>query len=364
MRVNLLLFNLATDRNHVTLAFGIRWISELARRFAHVDVVTMYEGSYSLPANVSVWSVGREKGYSRLRRAFNFYGIVFRVLRTRRIDVAFTHMIHGFAVLFWPIGRVLGIRNLLWYAHGSVPLGLRLAHWAADGIVSSTCEGFRIRSRKIAFLGQGIDVSEFAYEPRRPSRSEFRIVSVGRISPVKRLDVLVEALEKWRLADGRPWRLDIAGAATSAPEAAYESWLQKRAARPGTNACIRFHGRLESAGIRELLREADVFVNLSGTGSLDKAIVEAMASGCVVLSSNDAFCAIARKEGFEECCADAEVDSVADGLTRLSDLDDTSRRKLANRMREIAVRDHSLDRLIDRLTEILTSMAGSGVGTT
>ena len=37
--MNLLLFNLATDKTHVTLAFGLRWVEELARHFSHIDVV-------------------------------------------------------------------------------------------------------------------------------------------------------------------------------------------------------------------------------------------------------------------------------------------------------------------------------------
>jgi len=36
-------------------------------------------------------------------------------------------------------------------------------------------------------------------------------------------------------------------------------------------------------------KHADIFINLSDTGSIDKAVLEAMASGCLVLTSNEAF---------------------------------------------------------------------------
>jgi glycosyltransferase involved in cell wall biosynthesis len=357
MEMNLLLFNLATDNTHVTLSFGIRWINELARHFKHIDVVTMYEGTYTLPDNVSVWSVGREKGYSKFRRVLMFYLVVFRIIRRRRIDVVFTHMIHSFAILFWPIGKALGIRNALWYAHGAVPISLRFAHRAADAVVTSTPEGFRIPSRKVTFVGQGVDVSEFVRTAPNANPSEFRIVYVGRISPVKGIDQIIEALHGWRAPDGRPWRLDIVGAAASPEEAIYEASLRAKQLDPAAGGRVHFHGRLGSAGVREYLRDADVFMSVSRNGSLDKVIVEAMSARCAVLSSNEAFLAIARKEGLLDCCLDGTPNSIAEGLTRIAAMNESARENLTERLREIAVRDHSLDNLIGKLTKVLTALA-------
>ncbi len=363
--MNLLLFNLATDRTHVTLAFGLRWIEELARHFSHIDVVTMYEGSHELPSNVTVWSVGREKGFSEPRRVIEFYRILFTILRRKSIDVAFTHMIHSFAVLFWPISKLLGIKNLLWYAHGAVPIGLRFAHVAVDRVVSSTPEGFRIPSHKVAYIGQGVDVGAFAQESiRQHDNGEFRILSVGRISPVKGLDTLLDALEQWKDSSARRWRLDLVGGPTSPLEENYYLRLKQRAENLRDAGTICFHGRLDPAQIRQFLGSADVFVSLSHTGSLDKAIVEAMASGCLILSSNKAFCSIASREGFQECCVEPFPESVAMGLTRMAAFDRQAGESLSKRLQEVAMRNHSLDRLIQRLREILISMAIRNVSVT
>jgi glycosyltransferase involved in cell wall biosynthesis len=360
--VNLLLFNLATDRTHVTLAFGLRWIEELARHFSHIDVVTMYEGPHELPSNVTVWSVGREKGFSEPRRVIEFYRILFTILSRKSIDVAFTHMIHSFAVLFWPIGKLLGVKNLLWYAHGAVPMGLRIAHVAADRVVSSTPEGFRIPSHKVTYIGQGVEVGAFAQDSiRRHDNGEFRILSVGRISPVKGLDALLDALEQWKEPSSRRWRLDLVGGPTSPLEENYFVQLRQRAQCLKNGGKICFHGRLEPVQIRQFLNNADVFVNLSRTGSLDKAIVEAMMSGCPVLSSNEAFCAIAKHEGFSECCVTPMPKDVAAKLRWVAALDEAGRAMLGKRMAEVAVRDHSLNGLISLLTTILRSMTNHKV---
>ncbi len=353
IHVNLLLFNLATDKNHVTLGFAVRTVAELARHFDHVDVVTMHEGVYTLPANVIVWSVGREKSYSKPRRVLEFYKIIFRILRQRRIDAVFTHMIPVFAVLFWPIAMVLRKRNVLWYAHRTTPLTLRLAHWAVDRVLSPTPESFRLPSNKVDFVGQGVDLNIFRPPAHREHDAlQFRITYVGRISPVKQLDMLFNALEEWVLPDGRQWRLDIVGAATTDVERVYEERMRTRAHALEKHGEVLFHGRLEPSEASRYLQGADVFINLSNTGSLDKALIEAMACGCIVLSSNDSFCAIARKESIKRCCMAAEPVSIRETLDYISSLSNDETLSIRQRLIEIASK-HSFDGLIRRFREAL-----------
>jgi len=354
--MNLLMFNLAVDAEHVTLAFGLRWIEALASRFDHVDVVTMYAGRYKLPANVRVWSVGRERGYPEWLRALRFYWLVFMVLRMRRIGVVFTHMIPVFAVLFWPVAKLTGLRVVLWYAHGATPRILRLAHRLVDQVVSSTPEGFRLPSRKVRFIGQGIDACLYYPMPRLRGDT-FHILTVGRLSPSKGLDLLLGALSCWQIEDGRNWHLTVVGEGTTDSERAYAETLQHQARNALGEGLVTFTGRLDPKQIAPLLVTADVFVNLSATGSLDKAIVEAMASGCPVVSSNDAFKAIARTSGFPECAIERTKEALCAVLTRLSGMAPDNIQALANEQTRVALRDHILEGLIDRLTAILISVA-------
>ena len=354
------MFNLAIDAEHVTLGFGLKWIEALSRRFAHIDIVTMTAGKFSVPQNVTVWSVGRETGYPEWLRALRFYWITIRILMRRRIDVVFTHMIPVFAILFWPVAKVTGLRNLLWYAHGTVTPTLKIAHRLVDRVVSSTPEGFRIASNKVTFIGQGVDGSLYRFRSRAPSET-LRIATVGRISSSKGLHILVEALQSWSSAI--PWRLTIIGDATTDEERRYADEI-RRQVNPSHRRNIIFRGRLEPDAIAEELAAADVFVNLSTTGSLDKAIVEAMASGCLVLSSNDAFGVIARNAGFADCIVPRDAAGLKIGLEYLSKLDRSARQLIAERQSEIALRDHTLEGLMDRLyANLLKCVPESGRAT-
>ena len=97
--MKLLWFNLSVDSRHQVLAFGIDWIRLMAEKFEKIVVLTMESGEFSLPPNVIVYSLGREKGYSRPRRFFRFYLLLFRILRAERIDAVFAHMNILFAAM-------------------------------------------------------------------------------------------------------------------------------------------------------------------------------------------------------------------------------------------------------------------------
>ena len=340
------MFNLAVDRKHVTLAFGLRWIEALASRFEHIDVITMTAGEYALPANVAVWSAGREHGYPKWLRTIRFYTLVQHILRQRRIDVVFTHMIPVFAVLFWPVARLTGLKNVMWYAHGATPFTLRLAHQLVDWVVTSTPQGFRLPTRKVSYLGQGIDITLCQARTVRTD-AKFRIITVGRLAPSKGLDLLVSALAKWKASVD--WHLTIIGDGTSPSELEYAGLLRHRVQKTLAPGRVSFTGRLEESEIFVHLASSDVFVNLSATGSLDKAIVEAMASGCPVISSNDAFRAIAHAQGFSECAIESTEMALCTALDRLAHMSPSERDALGTQQAAVARRDHSLDGLMERL---------------
>lgn len=351
--MNLLMFNLAVDNEHVTLAFGIKWIEKLASKFDHVDVVTMSKGNYELPANVKVWSVGNEKGYSKFSRFIIFYLTIFRILRRRKIDRVFTHMIPIFAVMFWPVAKIIRLKNVMWYAHGAVGKTLKLAHLLVDKVVTSTPEGCRINSNKIIVIGQGVDDSIFNFSSRLPN-NEFRLITVGRTSKSKNIELLINAFLTWKPNKYARNTLSIVGAATNPEEAKYEALLKNKYLTKENLGRIKFLGRMDPKGIYDLLKESDLFINLSETGSLDKAIVESMLSGCPVVSSNEAFKSIALEYGFEECITELSVKHIHDKLNLFEKNESCWIRQIVKKQYEVS-RIHSLEKLMGRLYLVINT---------
>ncbi len=284
--MKLLIVTQAVDRNDPVLGFFHRWIAEFASSCEQVIVVCLKKGPYDLPLNVEVLSLGKDAGVSRIRYLWNF----FRYIWTRRAayDAVFVHMNPVYVVLAGAFWRLSMKKVGLWYTHKHVDLKLRVAEKLAHVVFSASPESFRLPTKKLSVLGHGIDTAVFHPPiPTEKRREGERIVlTSGRISPTKNLHLLIEAftLLKWQNS-----RLVILGDARGSVEMAYAETLRRLVAEKGLEARVVFAGSKTQGGVAEALRQADVFVNLSQTGSLDKAVLEAMACGVYTISSNEAF---------------------------------------------------------------------------
>jgi len=354
--MNLILFNLAVDRKHATLAFCLKWIEKLSNQFDHIDVVTMYQGEYSLPKNVTVWSLGKEKNYPEWLRVIRFYIMVIRIYMYRRPHVAFCHMIPIFAILFWPVAKLTKTKIVMWYAHGACPTTLKVAHKLVNVVVSSTKEGFRLASSKLNIIGQGVDLELFPFS-ERSFGEPLSVVTVGRIAPSKNIDKVLKALNIWSEQTGHPYTLTIVGEGTTSSEKAYSEHIKLMAAEQEPRNHVVFTGRLLPEQIKDYLAKSQLFISMGATGSLDKAIVESMASGCIVMSANDAFSSIARSENFEQLILSYDEYSIADKIKFFYELSSEEKSTLSKLQSDYAIKNHGLNGLVKKLTHILRSNA-------
>jgi len=103
-----------------------------------------------------------------------------------------------------------------------------------------------------------------------------RILSVGRLAPHKRPDLVLRAFALYRDACDLDARLDLVGEALSP---AYEADLRTLAG-PG----VAIHGRLDQARLNELWRDADLLLTLSEHEGFCVPLLEAFATGTPVIA--------------------------------------------------------------------------------
>ena len=351
-QLRLLLFNLVTDANHPVQGFTTVWINALAEHCDYIDVVTMQAGRLAVANNVRVYSLGKEKGHSKPRRAFNFYRILWRLLRQRTYDACFSHMNPLFAVMGAPLLKLRKIPVTLWYTHKSVTPTLRLAEKLVNRIVTASSESFRLKSDKVIVTGHGIDTTVFvpSIEPRPPERP-FTILSVGRIAPIKNLETLIEAthllITDYNMTD---IRVRIVGNIYSHDEN-YAARLRKLVTCYNLDHVIEFAGPVPFDEVVQQYRQADVAINLSRTGSVDKVVLEAMSCGVPIITSNEAF--YSTLEMWPDTLLESH-DIEQELVQRLTDL---TARPVAERtiygqeLRKVVVEGHSLDVLVETLIE-------------
>lgn len=344
--MRILIITQKVDINDGVLGFMHGWIEAFARRFERVIVICLEEGEHHLPKNVRVLSLGKEKGRSRWRSLRRFYAYIWQ--ERKNYDAVFVHMTQIYVLLGGLPWRMLGKKVGLWYAHGHVPFTLRLAEPLTHIIFTSTRSGCRLESKKVHMIGQGIDTRRFQIAERRTSSNVFRIVSVGRISPVKAYETLIEATERL-VAKGLDVRVTIVGGAGTAEQEPYGTKLKENVRAKGLGKVVRFAGVVPNKDILPYLHDADVFVNPSQTGSLDKAAAEAMASGLPMLTANEAFKEVLGEYRESLMYERASTQALAEKIEWLAGLRPEERAKIGAGLRNLIAQHHGLEGFVEKI---------------
>jgi len=274
----------AVDLDDSNLSFFHRWLQKMAEK-ADLVVVANRVGRHNLPKNVRVLSLGKEAGRGPIGRLFLFW----RYARWYLGDSAgiFAHMCPEYVMAIWPWAKLKAKKILFWYTHKDVTWRLRCAEKMADKIFTASAESFRLNHKKAEIAGHGIDVDLFC--PASAGSADPRqLLTVGRITPSKDLETMILAVKSLR-EDGFDVALDVVGAPFLTEDKFYFNNLKDLAANTGLSGVIKFLGARSNDDLPSIYRGHGTFLHASKTGSLDKAVLEAMASGLYVVSSSEAF---------------------------------------------------------------------------
>lgn len=266
------------------LEFFSSWIVEFARTYEHVTVLTLEASDHAFPSNVTVVSLGKERGVSRPVRWVLFVRELIRIVP--RVDAVFAHMSPVFAIASWPWCVLWRKRLVLWYLHRSVTWRLRLAYAMCDVVVTADASSLRIRGPKVVAVGHGIDTSrglQGAQEPR--PHTPLRLVCVGRLSPIKRVHLFLGALVVLK-SQGVSVEARIVGSAVMSSDYAYEAQLHRLVAQHGLGGTVEFVGYVAHDKLDQHYAWADIAVGLTPPGGIDKVLLEAMSWGCSVVTTN------------------------------------------------------------------------------
>ena len=344
--MNLLIVTQKVDREDENLGAFYYWFEELARHAEHVTIIASSVGVHNLPSNVTIVCLEKHTGTRRLARIRKFFELFS--YHYAQSDAVFFHQIPEFVIAAAPFLLSLKKRSVLWYAHKSVTWRLKIAEKLVDFIATSSPEGFRLPSKKVVYVGQAINTDLFKPIGQHDTtrKNSLRLISVGRIAPVKNYEQLIEACAAGDALWPEHWSLTLVGGPILARDYAYLESLKRLAVQKNISQKIDFSGPARYSEIPAVLGEHDMFVNLSRTGSLDKAVFEAMACGLTVLTSNEAYRAIVPDDYFLE---HANAEFIAE---RIKQLAMEPRPNMA--LSRIVSEHHSLAKTISRILGLLT----------
>lgn len=377
--MKLLIVTQVIDTEHPILGFFHRWCSEFAKNCEHVHIICLQAGKHSLPANVTVHSLGKEQ-YLRERcdlkevnqsgglvqgvashfvseakqssdnlnsirrmkgdgkRSFleeqilkikyivRFYSLIWKL--RHEYDNVFVHMNQIYVILGAPFWRTLGKKVGLWYAHGKVSLSLRLATTFADEIFTSTKEGFRIETHKLNIVGQGIDTDLF--KPKEKEKSpELKLITVGRTSQSKNIETLIRACGALKQKN-IDFNFRIIGPTLTKADSEYQKTLYKLVVALDIEESIEWTGSVSQTELPVFLQNADIFIHDGSTNSLDKTLIEASLCDCIVVSSNPAYKAVTKGMADKYIFKQGDYEALAEIITSLSSVKNDVSKEVSN----------------------------------
>lgn len=346
--MKLLVITQKVNKNDPILGFFHRWIIEFSKHFEFVTVVCLEMGEYSLPENVKVLSLGKEERQSRLQYLIHFYWYIQH--ERKNYDAVFVHMNQEYLMLAGWLWRLWGKKVTMWRNHYEGSFLTDFASMFCHKVFCTSKYSYTAKYKKTVLMPVGIDTEVF-----KPiagvERVDNSILFLGRISPSKRPEVLIDALELINKR-GANFSASIYGDPTKGSDDYYQSLLEKVRAT-GLEDKIHFHSGMPNHETPAVYSRHEVFVNLSPSGMYDKTIFEAMACGCMSISSNKNLVGmIDNSLIFEE----GDAGSLADKLLSILNTSEQTERSLRHDSTDLVESKHSLVRLAQSLEDNIKSI--------
>ena len=276
------LFNLETNLDSKVLAAAHDWVDEFAKQAKTLFVVSTHVGRVNLPDNVSVLEIGGGTLVARLIAIKRLVNLLPTIWRTRHQSIVFHHMSPKTVLILGLPIRMMKIPQGLWYSHSKFSMQFRIARSIVNFIFTSMSGTAPGKSSKYRFIGHGISENRFNSKSSGWEKVEGNILFVGRVSPVKRIEELLKVVAICLpISNSSESCINIVGPFNS--ESSYLKSLLVIAEQ--SKIKIELIGPVSYFKIPEHFRNADFFY--SGTpASVDKAVMEAGLSGCLILSTS------------------------------------------------------------------------------
>ncbi len=348
------------DRDDAVLGFVMRWVEGLAAEVESLRVMALEVGNIDgLPSNVDVREIGR-RGY--LRRFLRYRGYLSEAFKPGPMggfNGLLTHMVPRYSTLAaGPAAKAVegrGAAHFLWYTHKGVDKRLLSAIDVVDGAFTASELSLRVETPKKIVTGHGIDLDHFDVPAAGDFKSgRIQLLSVGRLTPAKDPLTTIEAVSHLR-EEGHDVHLKWAGSPLARGDDDYEHMVHRAVSGRDLNGVVEFVGAVPYPRIPEAFTGADLFVNASRTGSVDKVVLESMAARRPFVSCNESIPPVlavdpdVAREVEDYAFQSGDSRSLADALGKWIARSTADRQQQGERLREIVATHHEVDALMARI---------------
>jgi len=332
-----LIFTQKVDREDTVLGFFHDWVIRFSQKNSEVNVICLEKGDYDFSSNVKVYSLGKEKGASKLQYVLNLYKHLKEL--DGSYDKVFVHMNQEYVLLAGLYWKLKGIPVYLWRNHPKGTLFTSIAVLLSTKVFCTSTKSFTAKYRKTVIMPAGVNTDNFK-QSGGVMRKKYSICMVGRISPVKHIELALEAINIL-VKDGTQISFSVVGD-TPDRDKEYFKILSKYVEDNNLSKIVNFFGGVSPSKLPEVYAGYEICLNLTDSGSFDKTIVEATSCGTVPIVSSQSFAGMLPTV----CITERNPQSIARSIKRL--LDATEQLKIQKDLEKFAD-SQSLDSLMVKL---------------
>jgi len=345
--MKLLITTQVIDKNDPILGFFHRWVEEFAVHFEHIYVICLKEGEHTLPSNVTVYSLGKEDGESRLKYTWRFYTYFTNIFFQEKVDFVFFHMGAIYNIMAAPyffFRKIYGTKFYWWKTHGLLNTLGKVAFRFVDKVFTAGEKSFPISSKKINVVGHAIDTSQFSFVTNKGiSEGVIKVISVGRVVPIKKIECAFEAVKNVRDVHV-PISLSVYGPIS---DAQYKKRLDHIIYKYNLDGIVSFAGPVEHGELPLIYAQYDVLIHPAYEAGFDKVVLEAMAVGVIPVTSIQSFKSILEPYGLYIPPNDSI--GYTNIISKIAHMSKIEREKLSSALRNIVVEGHSITTLSQRI---------------
>src|SRR3989344_1055796 len=341
--MNLLILTQKVNKNDPILGFFHQWIEEFSNRFEKVTVICLEKGEYNLPSNVKVYSLGKESGKSKIKYVKNFFNLILGL--NREYDSVFIHMNQEYILLGGFIWKILGKKIYFWRNHLEGGLFTRISVWLSNKVFCTSKTSFTAKFKKTILMPVGIDTDKFSIFNFQFSNKKNKILFLGRMDPIKKPDLLIEALDILNKKNIN-FVCDFYGDPT--PKTGdYFDLIKKKVLGSDLKNKINFYKAVANYETPRIYSEHSIYVNLTPAGSFDKTILEAAACGCLLVVANKSLLG----EIDDRMIAKENPNDIAERINFWLKINEEERKKASEKLQKYVLENHGLNVLMEKLYE-------------
>jgi len=352
-QMKLLIITQKVDINDDLLGFFCGWLDKLAGKIEKIYVICLEEGRHNLPKNVKIFSLGKEKGFSKIHILWNFYRYLFKIIR--HTDVIFAHMCPIYIIACAPLAKIFKKKMILWCAHIKIGLKGKIAEKLVSKVLTVSKDSFTYKSKKIITTGHGINTSFFvpAKKSKNKNKKRSQILSIGRISPVKDYMTLTKAIDIL-VNEKKIENIEalIIGSPPFVSQEVYYEKIKDFICRKKLNGYIKFLGKIPNKDTLKYYQQADIFVSMQRGGGAGKSVLEAMACGVPIVLCTNTFDNSLGNFKKEIIFEEKNSQDLAKKILNCLNFSEVKKDNYSNLLRNIVIKNHNLDNLVEKFKEV------------